>query len=225
METVWIIGVGRFGSRAASLLSKQHKNWQIVLVDPVKKNLPSLKRPNITFEHSDGIKFLNDRLKPGVSVSWIIPSLPVHLAWEWCLMKIGSDRLVRAPLSSGIDTVLTNPMHGANGDVYTSNADFICPANCSEPESICTVTKQLRKQDMFKRLEALHYRNYTPIVLRSRQIGPGIGGYSPTQLFSFLKEVEQYKQPFLLCTACRCHGVITGVNWLYSEDMQKQRSM
>lgn len=214
METVWIIGGGRFGSRAAARLSAGHKNRQIVVVDPVRKKLSRLKGPRIAVEHSDGVRFLNDRLTSESPVSWIIPSLPVHLAWEWCRMKLGTDRLVRSRLSSGIDRLLPNPMHGENGDIYVSNADFICPADCSEPEKICTMTGQPRQQDMFRRLGALHYKDYTPLVLQSRQIGPGIGGYSPAQLFSFLKSVLAFKPPLLLCTACRCHGVITGVNRL-----------
>lgn len=193
-------------------MSKEHKNWQFVLVDPVLENLLKAKGSNITIEQTDGIQFLNDRLKPHTKVSWIIPLLPVHLAWEWCRMKIGLDRLVRAWLSSGIDSRLPNPMHGTNGDIYVSHADFICPDDCSEPKEICTVTKRPRKQDMFARLEAFHYKEYPSIVLRSRQLAPGIGGVSPGQLFSFLKKIQQHKGSLLLCTACRCHGVITGVD-------------
>ena len=214
METVWIMGVGRFGSAAVKRLSKQHKDWQFVLVDSDRENLLSAKGLNTAIEHSDGIRFLNDHLKPGAQVSWIIPSLPIHLAWEWCRMKLGPDRLTRSLLSSGIDLLLPNPMHGANGDIYASNADFICPDNCKEPEAFCTVTKRPRKQDMFSLLEALHYKEYTPIVLRSRQLAPGIGGYKPAQLFSFLKKIERQKGSLLLCTACCCHGVITGVDQL-----------
>ena len=214
METIWIIGVGRFGSSAVKQLSKQHKDRQFVLVDQVKEKLVKAKGSNTAIVHSDGVRFLNDNLEPGTSVSWIIPSLPVHLAWEWCRMKTGPKRLVQTPLSSGIDSLLPNPMHGSDKNIYVSNADFICPTNCSEPEDICTVTKRPREQDMFARLETLQYKKYTPIVLRSRQIAPGIGGYSPSQLFSFLETIENHRGRLLLCTACRCHGVITGVNQL-----------
>ncbi|WP_457552686.1 potassium transporter [Desulfobacula sp.] len=212
METIWIMGVGRFGSLALKQLSKHHKDWQFVLVDPVKEKLLKAKGENIVIEHSHGVRFLMDYLEPDTSVSWIIPTLPVHLAWEWGRMKIGSDRLVQVKLPSTIDSLVPNPMHGSDQSLYVSNADFKCPTNCSEPEELCTVTKQPRKQDMFARLEALQYKEYTPIVLRSRQLAPGIGGYSPDQLFSFLKKVKQHKGPLLLCTACRCHGVITAVN-------------
>jgi hypothetical protein len=215
METVWIIGVGRFGSIAVKRLLKRHSDWQFVLVDPILENLTRLKNANTTFEQSDGIKFLNNNLTPESKVSWIIPSLPVHMAWEWCRLKIGQERLMRAKISSKIDSLLPNPMHGSNGDIYVSNASFICPDNCSEPKKLCTITKRPRKQDMYKRLEALQYKNYSSIVLHSKQLVPGVGGVSPEQLFSFFKKVEQHKGSFLLCTACRCHGVITWVDQKY----------
>jgi len=211
METIWIIGAGQFGALALKQLSKKQKDIQFVLVDLDKEKLLKPKAPNIAVKHSNGVSFLNDNLEPGSSVSWIIPSLPVHLAWEWCRLKIGPYRLVQTMLPSGIDSLVPNPMHGTQENLYVSNADFICPTNCSEPEDFCTVTKLPRKQDMFTLLESLKYKGYTSLVLRSRQLAPGIGGYSPLQLFSFLKKIENHRGQLLLCTACRCHGVITGV--------------
>ncbi len=210
METIWIIGVGRFGSLALKRLSKQHKNWKFVLVDKTMEKLTKAKGPNITIVNSDGIRFLTENLADTL-VSWVIPSLPVHLAGEWCLAQTYHKNLIKTQLPLDIDSLLPNPIHGKDGNVYVSNADFLCPDNCSEPENMCTVTRLPRKQDMFSRLESLNYKEYIPIVLRSRQLGPGIGGYSPKQLFSFLKQTEQQKNPMLLCTACRCHGVITAV--------------
>ncbi|MCP4672556.1 MAG: potassium transporter [Desulfobacula sp.] len=212
MKTIWIIGVGRFGSIAVKRLLKQHSNLHIVLVDPAMENLAKLKKNNITIEQTDGIKFLYNNLKPDTKVSWIVPSLPIHMAWEWCHMKIGQTHLVRAKSLPGIDSLLPNPMHGANKDIYVSNANFTCPDNCSEPKKLCTITKRPRKQEMYHRLRALRYKNYSSVVLHSRQLVPGVGGVSPKQLFAFLKEINQHKGPLLLSTACRCHGVITGVD-------------
>ncbi len=215
MKTIWIIGAGRFGSIAAKRLSKQHSDWHLVLIDPVMENMTRLKKSNITIEQADGINFLDKNLKPGIKVSWIIPSLPVHLAWEWCRIKMGQDRLVRAQFLPGLDSLLPNPVHGSNKDIYVSNADFICPDNCREPKELCTVTKRPRKQDMYHLLETLQYKDYSSIVLRSRQLAPGVGGVSPGQLFSFLNKVEQNKGSLLLCTACRCHGVVTAVERMF----------
>ncbi len=218
MENIWIIGAGRFGSLALKRLSEQHGNWKFLMVDPVKERLNELKElhagsgitPDLTIEHADGIPFLCDHLTPRARVSWIIPCLPIHLAWEWCALKPGGDRLVRTPLDSGVDDLLPNPFHGENGDVYASNADFLCPDNCLEPEDLCTVTGRPRKKDMFKRFEELHYKDFLPLVVRSWQLGPGIGGYRPEQLFSLLERIRARKGRLLVCTACRCHGVITG---------------
>ena len=209
MEIIWIIGVGKFGAAAAKRLSQQHKNWQFVLVDPVKENLLKAKGVNMAIEQTDGIGFLNKRLEPGAQVSWIIPSLPVHLVWEWCYKKLGPTRLVRTRLPLQTENLLPNVMRGTNGDVYASNADFVCPSNCSEPEDVCTVTGQPRKQDMFRRFEHLGHGTCASMVLRSRQLGPGIGGYSPQDLFSILKKIQAHRGDLLVCTACRCHGVVT----------------
>jgi len=209
MKIIWIIGAGRFGSIAAKRLSRQHSSWQFLMIDPVMENLSELKKSNIALEQADGIKFLYHNLKPETEVSWIIPCLPVHMAYEWCCMKMGYDHLVRTKPSLQLDSLLPNPLHGPSGDIYVSNADFICPDNCSEPEELCTVTKLPRKMDMYHRLETLQYKDYLPIVLQSRQLAPGVGGVTPEQLFSFWKKAEQNRGPFLLCTACRCHGVIT----------------
>ena len=59
MEIIWIIGVGKFGAAAAKRLSQQHKNWQFVLVDPVKENLLKAKGVNMAIEQTDGIGFLS----------------------------------------------------------------------------------------------------------------------------------------------------------------------
>ncbi len=212
MKIIWIIGAGRFGTLALERLSQRHKEWKFVLVDKVKGKLDAVKGKNITIVHSDGIRFLKENLKFDAEVSWIVPSLPIHLAYEWLFEQIGHGNLVKIQLSSDIDALLPNPIHGADGNVYVSNANFLCPDNCSEPENMCTVTRLPRKQDMFTRLELLHYKEYTPVVLRSMQLGPGIGGYSPEQLFSFLNRAEKTKKPLLVCTACRCHGVITALD-------------
>ena len=212
METVWIIGVGHFGLRAAKLLSKRHNNLKIVLVDPDREKLDQARDLNCIIEQADGIAYLNTNLKSGDLPAWIVPALPVHLAWEWCRRQFEPLMLDPLAISSEIDRQLPNPMRGSDGDIYVSHADFICPANCSEPHDICTVTRQPRKQDMYKLISQLVFKDFFPLVIQSRQLGPGVGGYSPGALFSLLERIKEGKGPFLLSTACRCHGVITGFN-------------
>ena len=39
METIWIMGAGRFGLRAASVLTTRQNNFRIILVDQDQKKL------------------------------------------------------------------------------------------------------------------------------------------------------------------------------------------
>ncbi len=213
METLWILGVGRFGLSAFHRLSKKHKDWHFVLVDLVEETLLNCAGPHVTPVHGDAVAYLTDHLVPSAKVSWIIPCLPLHLAWEWCHRKLGPEHLAQIPLPPGIEPLLSNPMKGTEGHLYVSHADFICPATCSEPDLLCTATNKPRKKDMFQQLAALAYQDFVPIVLESHQLGPGIGGFRPEQLNIFLDQVRHRKGPLLLCTACRCHGVITGAQY------------
>lgn len=209
-KTIWIIGAGKFGLRAFTKLSATHKNWDFVLVDPLEDNLNKAGHSKCILSKSDGVDFLDHQLIEGNSLpDWIIPALPVHLAAEWCLLRCVSG-LTRAKIPSEVDSMLPNAMRGTDGNVYVSNADFLCPTNCNEPDDFCTVTKKPRQMDMYKRLEVLNFRDFHSVVIQSHQLGPGIGGYTPAQLFRLLDSVNQLSVPVFLCTACRCHGVITG---------------
>jgi hypothetical protein len=82
---------------------------------------------------SDGVKYLDDNLDLKADVAWIIPSLPVHLAWEWSRRKFGRTQLKAKELPDKILFLLPHPMRGNASHIYVSHADFICPDNCSEP--------------------------------------------------------------------------------------------
>ena len=102
-------------------------------------------------------------------------------------------------------------MHGADGNVYTSHATFRCPETCSEPVDVCTVTDEPRKKDMYEILRDIQISNFEPLVIRSHQLGPGIGGYRPEELFGLNKRLDSVCYGALVGTACRCHGVMTGL--------------
>jgi hypothetical protein len=106
---------------------------------------------------------------------------------------------------------LPNFLEGKNGDVYVSHADFICPDACPEPNEFCFFTGQERKRDMYDLLEEIDVCGFHPVVVRSHQLAPGVGGYKPEHLLQALQQVTITRTGILLCKACRCHGVITGV--------------
>ena len=214
MEEIWIIGLGQFGCIAFQRLSETLKEGHFVLVDPVEENILKCKGPAATLRISDGVKFLERHLKKGRKPDWIIPALPLHLAAEWILMHLGADRLRRIPLPAEIEDLVPNPIRGSEGNIYVSHADFKCPDDCDEPRDICTITREARKQDMFELLGNLDIEPFKALTIQSHQLGPGIGGYRPDQLFELKKKVEQTRGPVLVSTACRCHGVITGLERL-----------
>jgi hypothetical protein len=210
-ETIWIIGAGRFGMLALERLSRIKREAHFVVVDPDERRFFPVEHPRCTFENRDGVGFLVQRLAPNDLPDWIIPALPVHLAAEWCLGKL-PHRGRRIPVAAGLDTMLPNPVRGSSGDIYVTHADFLCPDDCPEPARTCTVTGTPRKADMFGLLEKIDYADFHSIVVRSRQLGPGVGGYRPRQLFELLTRLEKGRGEFLVSTACRCHGVITGIS-------------
>ncbi len=211
MEEIWIIGVGRFGSGAYQRLAKAGKARHFVLVDPVAQKIRRYKSPATKLEVSDGIEFLTKCLQQGRQPDWIIPALPLHLAAEWLLLHLGPARLKRVRLPAELAKLVPNPFTGREGNLYTSHADFRCPQDCDEPRDICTITRKLRKQNMYDLLGGLHLEPFKPLNIRSHQLGPGIGGYRAEQLFELREKVERATDPVLLSTACRCHGVITGM--------------
>jgi len=158
MEEIWIIRIGHFGYIAFQRLSDTGKDRHFVLVDPVEKNLLKCKGLTTTLRISDGVEFLESYLKKGHQPDWIIPALPVHLAAEWIMLHLGSENLRRMPLSPEIECLVPNSIRGAEGNIYVSHADFQCPADCDEPRDICTVTREIRKQNMFELLENLDFK-------------------------------------------------------------------
>ncbi|MBU0988111.1 MAG: potassium transporter, partial [Proteobacteria bacterium] len=112
------------------------------------------------------------------------------------------------PVPPKLAETLLNPIRGKNKEVYTSIADFICPADCPAPAEICTHTQKPRSAKLNRVLQAIQYDDYASVVVTSRQLGPGVGGYTPQDLFRALNAVIAAKNRILLSTACRCHGVM-----------------
>ncbi len=212
METIWIIGAGKFGLKAAKYLLKIKGQYSVTLVDKDKAAMDQGKDLGCRTEVSHAVDFLNNRLTRETGPDWIVPAVPVHLAWEWCRLRIETDNLTLHPLPAGLKAHMPNCMHGAGHDIYVSHADFLCPPNCNEPDDNCTQTQMPRKQDMFRFLAEVKYPGVRPFVIQSVQLGPGVGGYCPKALFDLLEQIESHKGYCLVATACRCHGVVSGAH-------------
>jgi hypothetical protein len=52
-------------------------------------------------------------------------------------------------------------------------------------------------------------------VIRSRQLAPGVGGYSPEALLDLFENIKKRMEPgrtILISTSCRCHSVTSALS-------------
>ncbi|MFN2436139.1 MAG: NAD-binding protein [Desulfotignum sp.] len=211
MTQVWIIGSGKFGLRAARLMCKQKEPpMDVTLVDLDRVCLEKAASLGCTTVVGDGANFLFKQMTQNRKPDWVVPAVPVHLAWEWCRLTLGNNCLISCPLPEDIDGCLPHPVRGSDNQLYVSHADFMCPPNCSEPDDRCTVTGKPRKKDMFRLIAELDFPAVASFVIQSRQLGPGVGGYTPAALNALADRISRHTGRCLVATACRCHGVISG---------------
>lgn len=211
MEYIWIIGCGRFGKIALDRLSEQKGEKIFMVVDPDPDSLPE-PSAGVKFIKEDGVFFLKNHLEEKNAPDWIIPAVPVHLAARWCITTDHGDLSVRTcPPPGELKEQIPNPVFGPSGDIYTSYAEVQCPDNCPEPADHCPVTGKKREQNLFEKLQQIEVPAFEILVVRSRQLAPGVGGYKPEDLLGMQKKLYEKSGRYLIATACRCHGVITPV--------------
>lgn len=209
MKRVWIIGAGKFGRNAADKIKRCCPSSELTVVDSDASLCRKLARIFPKTVCSDGAAYLLKHLDNDAGPDWIIPAIPRHVAYDWVTARLSQITPV-VPLSvpDGFAKQLPNVIKGEDGQVYASHADFICPDECDEPVKICMHTGKSRPDDLFHMLETTACCGFTPVVIRSRQLFPGVGGYSAQDLYRAFDRILTLEGPVLLATACRCHGVI-----------------
>jgi len=207
-----IIGCGYFGSRAAEKLFQKHPRPKIIVVDKSRRALQKVSRLPVETAVSNGITYLGQFSSEGQKTDYIIPAIPLHLAFEFILsqMKPLGARRVKIPPIPG----LPNPMMGNTGDLYTSLANFLCSEDCPEPARYCTITKKRRQKPLYQVLKDLE-DTFESMVIRSQQLGPGIGGFRLEALLDLLEDFKRKDsaQSVLVSTASRCHGVTSAFSF------------
>jgi hypothetical protein len=210
MRQFWIIGFGRVGRRALERLHGRASTAAVTVVDPCCRRPPEALPPGATWRAEEGTAFLLRRLTGREAPSpWIVPAVPIHLAYEWLAARLRADGgFVPRPVPDVVDAGLPNAVRGPEGQVYISIADFICPDTCSEPPKRCPVTGAPRVFDLHAHLAGLRHADYRSLVVRSRQLAPGLGGFRGRQLTDALEVVRSRPGAYLFSTASRCHGVL-----------------
>lgn len=210
-EIVWILGGGQFGARAASQLQKRSLAAAIVVIDPAPgDSLP----PHIELIKEDGIDWLTEHFTKAARVDKIIPALPLHMLAQWLIRTLADNNISseKIDLQTKIFPSNLHPIRLGPSQFALSHADFLCPVDCPEPKDVCTHTGLPRQAPMYSVLETIEYEKLTPLILRSRQFAPGVGGFYPDDLWQFLERVKQHSgTPLLIGTACKCHGIVDGI--------------
>ena len=209
MKTYWIIGGGHFGRHAAHSIRHKEADSKILLIDKQSSICKQMQRKGFETVCTDGVRYLETHLIADNHPDWVIPAIPVHVAYEWIRSKLVRQFDVKpVAMPKQLKAILPNPFQTNGDELYVSNADFICPENCSEPDEICTYTGQPRPRNLNDYLKNLQYKDFRSVVVYSQQLLPGVGGYTPKALYYALTEIEMLPDQILLGTACRCHGVI-----------------
>lgn len=209
MDNFWIIGGGKFGSRAIKALSKADSSNYLTIVEKKKSVCKRLEGRKFDVVCMDGIQYLERNLTSARFPDWIVPAIPLHVAYEWIRAKIsGSTVIERVTVPDDLVTAVPNPITAKASQLYISIADFRCPENCPEPDEICTYTGKARSMILHEFLNSLRYKNFKSVVIRSHQLAPGVGGFTPAALFDALNQVRNTPVPILLSTACSCHAVL-----------------
>jgi hypothetical protein len=209
---IWVLGGGKFGKRAIDLLRRELPSAAIVLVE--KRPSPDLP-DDIEIVCADGAAWLAENFSETSVAGRIIPALPLHLAAEWLKRKLNSEGVAVTSLSLPEQMLrqFPHPLRQGLSQAVISYADFLCPPYCEEPENHCTATGKPRPLPLYRLPETIDTTPFTPLMIRSRQFAPGVGGFFPEDLWHlFNRAISLPDTPLLIGTACRCHGIIDGLS-------------
>jgi hypothetical protein len=214
MASFLILGAGKFGLLAIQRLSAQDPEARLVVVDRQPAALArarSLEVKGVDLVEAEAIDYLAAHLGPEPPWSWLIPMVPVHVAYAWLLAgPLAGQGWGPGEVPGELEDLAALAIRGAEGELYLSRATHVCPDDCAEPE-VCPVTGEERGQPLFQKLAEASRPELPLHVVASRQLAPGVGGYSPRRLLELAAAVAGAKGPLLVATACRCHGVVHGL--------------
>jgi hypothetical protein len=214
MASFLILGAGKFGLLALQRLSAQDPEARFVVVDHQAEALAEARSLDVAgadLVEAEAIPYLAAQLGPAPSWTWLIPMVPLHVAYAWLLAgPLAGQGWQPAPVPGELEDLAALAIRGPGGELYLSLARHICPDDCDEP-AICPVTGEERDQPLFRRLAAASRPELPLLVVASEQLAPGIGGYAPSKLLTLADAVAATSRPLLVATACRCHGVVHGL--------------
>lgn len=213
MANYLVLGCGKFGRLALQRLTAQNREARFLVVDQNPKVLPGLQAfgPAVETAVAEVGEFLTARLTPKSPWDWLIPMVPVHVAYVWLRhTALASPDWEPAAVPDELENLAARAIRGPAGELYLSRARHVCPDDCEEPE-VCPVDGESREPPLYQQLAEFSLRCGRLLVVASRQLAPGVGGYAPARLWELAEAAQQVPDLLLLATACRCHGVVHGL--------------
>ena len=213
MASYLILGAGKFGRLALNRLARQDAAADFVVVDrdPAALTMRVDGVPGLTRVPSEAVAFLVQHLRDDGRWDWIIPMVPVHVAFHWLMAgPLAGSAWQPAAVPEALAGLISGARRGPHGELYLSRARHLCPDDCAEPE-VCPVTGESRDLPLYQELASVRPAGYEIRVIASRQLAPGVGGYSPQRLLDLARDMRTLPGNVLIATACRCHGVIHGL--------------
>jgi hypothetical protein len=215
LNQAFIIGFGKFGKLALKQRVRLGDKTRVWIIDSRPEPLNQLEPGlfSVIKVLADGPQFLTQFQDWIGDEDWIIPALPIHLAWKWLELNLKTSKSPKAlvppkRLGSGL------PFHQVNNKgLLLSYADFECPEDCPAPLAHCFKTHKKKALPLWKFIAEQRVMHGTLVVIESRQIAPGVGGYAFKELRKIREMALKAVPPFFVATACRCHGVIHGTTW------------
>jgi hypothetical protein len=96
---------------------------------------------------------------------------------------------------------------GPAEELYLSLSTWRCPDDCPEPAGGCFLTGLPREYCLYDYLANFSLQDYISLVIRSRQLTPGVGGFHPEDLWQLRRQILNARGKIIISTACCCHGV------------------
>jgi hypothetical protein len=210
---IWVLGAGHFGHLAAKRLGRRYPEAKMLVVDRQGQKLERIRNElGVETHEADAVSLVV--MNSPVDSVWLVPAVPVHLAFQWLLVLLDAGGEARPiPVPTSVDALVPNPYRMGGGTLYASFATFLCPDSCDEPAEMCTYTKKPREGNLFEVLSRIMVPGFHVTVLRSLQLAPGVGGYTAGYIRKILEGIRTSPGAHLIATSCRCHGVIDGLEW------------
>lgn len=213
-----VIGCGYFGLRAVRVIKNLPSRPLVIAVDKDRERLKAVTALADRVHHGDGVQYLSELelTEPQAALCWVVPALPLHLAGAWLLHVLngagGTYTAEKHSVPQEFDPVGVLQHRTPGGTLFCSLGDFTCPEDCPEPEGYCHVTELSRPVPLYRILGETLCTGYRSLVVRSRLVLPGVGGYLFGDLLMLRAALAIAGGSYLLSTACTCHGVTDAIS-------------